>query len=416
MSLTHARGGLLGFVVVLTAMPSSADASPQSRALTREAYVRAYELKFAESVAVLERARRADASDPAPPRAIAAITWMEILFRQGVATFDAFVGEASADHVARPAAPHHLATRFLNHAGEAVQLSEGLVAASPADVDAQYQLGASTGLLALYRGTVEGRMWVAFVEGRRAVGTMERVRQANGDHREAALLLGLYRYAVSTLSWPKRMLASLAGMPGDRHAGIQLLETAADPRAETSTDASLLLMIVYNREGEHAQALDHLRRLRERHPGNRLLVLNMAATALAASDPAAAAETITAGLGTIRTFDEPLVLGERAMWFYIRGAARVSLSDPRAADDLRQSLASDPREWIRARTHFELARRALHSRDERQARTELAEAERCGEKAGDRAVVERARQLWRERPGQGAPYRPGDPPSSSIIR
>src|SRR5688500_405371 len=409
LDLTPAKAGRASLILLglLTRALSSAEASTRSRALTRQGYSEAYELNFPESTAIFAEARRADPADPAPVRAIAAVTWMQILFAQGVATFEAFQGDASGDSVQRPTADHSLTTRFLTSAQEAIRLAEQQVAATPADADALYQLGAGTGLLALYRATVEGRTWAGFVEGRRAVRLMERVRQHQKDHREAALILGMYRYAVSILSWPTRMLASAAGMPGDRSGGIALLESAAALPAETATDASLLLFIVYNREGRHAEALRHLRQLRERHPGNRLLVLNAAAMALVTSDPAAAADTITTGLAAQPNFHEPRVLGERAMWYYIRGAARVTLNDVRAADDLRQALVSGPRDWIRARTHLELARLALLSGDQRQAKLELEAAERYGRLGADNGTVERAKQLWRERLPAGRTLRGG---------
>ena len=392
-----ARASLVVLVLLTTGL-SSAYGSPRSRALTRQGYSEAYQLNFPESASIFAEARRADPLDPAPARALAAITWMEILFAQGVATFEAFQGDASGDSVQRPSVDAALTTRFLALAGEAVKLAEQHVAAAPTDTDALYQLGASTGLLALYRATVEGRTWAAFVEGRRAVRTMTRVRQQDNQHREAALILGMYRYAASTLSWPKRMLASAAGMPGDRAGGIALLEAAAAPTAETATDAALLLVIVYNREGRHADAMRHLRQLRERHPANRLLTLNAAATALATCDAAAAVATITAGLATHPKFDQPRVLGERAMWYYIRGAARAALADRGAADDLREALASNPRDWIRARTHLEFATLALQSGDERQARLELEVAERYGRRGGDSVALGAAEQLGREQP------------------
>jgi tetratricopeptide (TPR) repeat protein len=382
-------------LIFLSAVPPSAQASTRARDLTRRGFAEAYELNFPESIAIFAEARRADPGDPAPARAIAAVTWMEILFAQGVATFEAFQGDASGDSVYRPTVDRTLTTRFLTSANEAIQLAEQRSAAAPADTDALYQLGASTGLLALYRATVEGRTWAAFVEGRRAVRTMERVRQQQKDHREAALILGMYRYAVATLAWPKRMLASAMGMPGDRTEGIALLEVAAAPTAETATDAALLLVIVYNREGRHADAMRYLRQLRERHPANRLLALNAAATALAASDLATAAATITAALAKQPNFDQPKVLGEHAMWYYVRGAARVALKDAQARDDLRQALASGPRDWIRARTHLELATLALQFGDERQAKVELEAAERYGRLGSDHVVIDRAKQLRR---------------------
>lgn len=391
------RQGLI-VLMLLAAGVSAAPASGRSRALTREGYLAAYELNLRGSASIFEEARRADPLDPAPARALAAITWMEILFAQGAATFDAFTGEASADRVDRPVVDPGLTTRFLESIADAITRAEQQLAATPADADALYQLGASMGLLALYRATVEGRTWAAFVEGRRAVRLMERVRQQDGRHREAALILGMYRYAVSTLPWPKRVLAGAAGMQGDRAGGIALLEDAAAPAAETASDAALLLVIVYNREGRREEAMRHLRRLREKHPGNRLLTLNAASTALAACDAAAAAEIITAGLATEPRFDQPRVPGERAMWHYIRGAARTALPDHSGDDeDLRAALASDPRDWIRARTHLELAKQALRSGEEGQARLELEAAERYGRRAGDDATVEASAQLWRAR-------------------
>jgi tetratricopeptide (TPR) repeat protein len=384
----------------LIAIASPAYASTESRALTKEAFTRAYELRFADSLALLAEARRSDPSDPAPVRAAAAVTWMQILFAQGVATFAAFDGDASGDAVSRPAAPPDLAQRFLADAADAVRLAQRRVTASPEDLDAHYQLGASVGLLALYRGTVEGRTFAAFTEGRRAVGIMDRIRQKDPAHRESALIPGIYRYAVSTLSWPRRMLAAAAGLPGDRDGGIRLLDTAAAESAETATDAALVLMIVFNREGRHADATRHLQRLLARHPGNRLLRLNLAATALDAGRHGDAVADVTDALSRNPDFDQPAIPGERALWRYIRGAARAALGDPRARDDLREAVQDAPRDWVRARAHVELARLALRDGQTHGARAELDAAEHFGRRAGDDVAVERARRLRR---GQQAP-------------
>ncbi len=388
---------VIALLILLIGAPSFAETSPRSRELTREGFGRAYALDFMESASLFERARVADPSDPAPARALAAVTWVQILFAQGVATFEAFVGDASDDAVRRPPVDPTLAANFMKNVTEAIALAEHRVTAARPDTDAQYQLGASTGLLALYRATVEGRTWAAFVEGRRAVRIMERVRERQPNHREATLILGMYRYAVSTLSWPKRMLAKAAGMPGDRAGGIELLELAATPPADTATDASLLLAVVYNRERRYAAAAHHLTRLRTRHPENRLLVLNAAATALAASRPADAAQAITAVLTSGPQFDRPPVLGERAMWFYIRGAARTALGAAGAAEDLQRALTSEPRDWIRARAHLELAKLALQAGDDAQATAQLEAAEKYGRRAGDSMSIEGARRLKQQR-------------------
>ena len=378
---------------ILMSAPTLAYSSPASRAMTREGYQHAYELRFPEALSALAEARRLDPSDPAPLRAVASITWMEILFTQGVGTYHAFQGNPSADTVARPAPPSHLAARFSEHASRALDLAERRAAAMPEDLDAQYQLGATVGLLALYRGTVEGRAFAAFLEGRRAVSILKRVREQDATHRESALIPGIYRYAVSTLPWHKRLIATVAGMSGDKEGGIQLLETAAAESAETATDAALVLMVIYNREGRHQEALRHLHQLAARHPGNRLVHLNLASTALDGGDPATAAQVTTDRYPAVESVAGPHVEGEAALWSYVRGSARAAQAHPGATADLELATGPASRDWIRARAHVELAQLALRSGDRTAQRTHLAAAEQLARRANDDVALERARRI-----------------------
>jgi hypothetical protein len=393
-TLLRAGAAALALEMGALVMPSAAAAASDSRTLTREGYRHAYDLRFEESRARFAEAQRSDPSDVAPLRGIAAVTWMEILFTQGVATYAAFQGSPSGDSVARPAVPKHLAARFSASAEQALELAERHAAAAPEDLDAQYQLGATLGLLALYRGTVEGRAFAAFMDGRRAVAIMKRIRDKDVNRHEAALVQGLYRYAVATLPWHKRLLATVAGLPGDREGGIGLLEAAAADSADTTLDASLVLMIVYNREGRHADARQHLLRLLARHPQNRLLRLNLASTALDAGNHSHAARITTESYPEPGEFARLPVTGERALWSYLRGAARAAVGDAGAEADLLRATREEPRDWIRARAHVELATLALGANDVSRAKTELEAARHFGRRADDDVAVRRAEQLW----------------------
>src|SRR3954467_4378731 len=144
-------------LLALATAAATADASPLSRSLTQDAYALAYDLRFAACYEVLERAAAADPFDPAPPRAIAAVTWMEILFAQGIATFEAFTGEISKSDIARPIAPPALVDRFHTRIADARRLAAQQMARAD-DVDAHYQVGATEALSAIFGGTVEGRL------------------------------------------------------------------------------------------------------------------------------------------------------------------------------------------------------------------------------------------------------------------
>jgi tetratricopeptide (TPR) repeat protein len=377
-------------VAVFTA--ASAEGSPLSRARTQEGYALAYDLQFAECYRVLAEAVTADPLDPAPRRAIAAVTWIEMLFAQGVATFEAFTGELSKGDIARPAAPPLLASRFHSAIKQARSLADQQLARGDT-ADAQYQVGATAAVSALYQATVEGRALGAFSEGRRAVSAMERARGHDHDHHEAALILGMSAYTVSTMSWPVRVVARVSGLSGDREAALRLLKEAATPGAATETDALLLLMIIDNREGRPAAASERLVYLERLHPKNRLLWLNHGASALAAHQPDEAEQVLPQGM-TGRNWDAPpAVLGETALWFAHRGTARAQLRRGLdATSDLQRGLASNPRDWVRGRIHGELGDLALTAGDRAGAQRQFEAALDFSGRGGDKPEMDEAKR------------------------
>ncbi len=383
--------GLAAAVACFASRP--AGASPASRQLTTRAFEDVYNLEFAAGYARLEEAARLDPSDPAPLRAIAAVTWMEILFSQGAATFEAFSGQASKGDVVRPVPPPALTARFKANISRALQLAEAGLARSRT-ADAHYQMGATAALAAIYGATVEGRTRGGLSDGRRAVKEMAAARKLDPSLRETGLVLGISEYTVSTLSLPIRWIADIAGLSGNRGHALRLLEEAASPGAETESDALLLLMIVYNREGRRADAADRLARLQARFPRNRLLALNAAATAIDAGRFDAAERQLADGVPTRDRLAPPEVTGEHAMWLYKRGAARAALG--RSADaivDLTAALGAGPRDWIRGRTHCELGKLALSRRDTAEAVRQLRLAIEFGERSGDQAAVQTAQAV-----------------------
>ena len=380
---------------MVTVAAVRAEGSPLSRARTQDGYALAYDLQFSACYEALADAATADPLDPAPRRAIAAVTWIEILFAQGVATFEAFTGEISKGDVVRPTTPPVLVARFHRAIEEARALAEQQLARAD-DADAHYQVGATAALSALYRSTVEGRTLGAFGQGRRAVREMKRARERDPGKRETALILGMSRYTVSMMPWPVRVLARLSGLSGDREAGLALLREAAVPGAETETDALLLLMIVDNREGRHADALRRLEYLQRLHPRNRLLQLNHGATALAANQPHEAEQVLSERITGLDWDAPPAVLGERALWFAHRGTARARLhrsSD--AVADLQRGLTSDPRDWVRGRIHGQLGELALVAGEPVRARRQFEMAVEFSERGGDRSAVKDAKRKLR---------------------
>ena len=209
-------------------------------------------------------------------------------------------------------------------------LAETRLRSQPQDVQALYDLGAALGVLASYTATVDGRVSGAFSQARRAYNAHERVMKLDARRKDAALVVGTYRYIVSTLPFPLRWMAYVAGFGGDREYGVRLVEEAARYPSDAQTDAKIALLLLYNREGRFKDALAVTDDLMARYPRNRIIVLEAGATAIRARLFAQADRVLSEGITRLETDTRPRAFGEEAMWYYKRGLARLPLGNVEA--------------------------------------------------------------------------------------
>jgi tetratricopeptide (TPR) repeat protein len=172
--------------------------------------------------------------------------------------------------------------------------------------------------------------------------------------KDAGLVVGTYRYLVSTLSLPLRWMAYLVGFGGDRAYGIRLVEAAARYPGDVQTDAKVALLLLYNREGRFNEALSVANDLISRYPRNRIFVLEAGATAIRAGLFSQADRVLTDGLTRFAGDTRPRAFGEEAMWSYKRAIARVAMrSLAGAASDLQRAQSLPARGWVKARIRLE---------------------------------------------------------------
>ena len=225
----------------------------------------------------------------------------------------------------------------------------------PRDADAHYQLGAAVGLRASYTATVDGSVTGAFRAAREAYDAHERVLEIDGSRKDAGLIVGTYRYIVSSLALPMRLVAYVAGFGGGRERGLHLIEEAAGYPGDNQEDARFALVLLYNREKRYDDALKVLAQLRERYPGNRLTWLEAGSTYLRAGRPAEAERILNDGMTRFASDTRRRMFGEDALWLHKRGTARAALGKTAEAEaDLRRALSVEGRNWVYGRTHLEL--------------------------------------------------------------
>ena len=357
------------------ALPAAAAASQESARLRARAFDLAYNLDYEAATREMEAAVKADPSDPAAERGLAVIPWLMISFTRGTVTVDDYLGSISRQNVALREPPADLAARFHRHAARALQLAEAQVAARPRDPAALYELGAIVGLQVSYVATVEGKILGAFRAARRAYDAHEQVLELDGRRRDAGLVIGTYRYIVAAMSLPVRLMAYAAGFGGGKERGLQMIEEAAAGGGDASTDAKFALVLLYNRESRHADALRVLADLQRAFPRNRILWLEAGATALRGGRAAAAERFLSAGIAMTAKDARPRMFGEDALWLQKRGAARVALGRLAEAEaDVRKALTLESRPWVAGRAHAELGKIADLRQDRAAARAQFQQA------------------------------------------
>ena len=368
--------------------------------LRLEALDLAYNLDHEPAVERLRRAVAAAPSDPAPRRTLALVLWLNMLFSRGAVTIDHYLGSFTRTQIALKQPPEHLVSEFKRNIAEAIALARIRVKAAPRDPQAHYDLGAALGLEASYIGTVEGRLMAGLRAARRCYDEHERVLQLDPSRNDAGLVVGTYRYLISSLPLHMRVLAYVAGFGGGKERGIQLLERAAAGSGEARTDAMAALVLVYNRERRFDDALRLLRQLRDLYPRNRLMVLEHGATALRGGRAAEAEVILSGGLEALARDSRPRIPGEEQLWRYKRGAARAALGRDDAVEDLRAAISPGAQSWVAGRARSELARLALKRGDTAAAREQARQAEALCRQGNDPMCVDDARKLLRKAHGR----------------
>ena len=240
-----------------------------------------YNLDHDRALASFEEAIAADPDHPAAYRLAAATAWIRLLFQRGAVTADDYLGQVRSENRRQPPS-RELAAFFEDHLKRALSIAESKCRAARNSADAHFQLGAAYGFEASYAATVDGSVMESLRAARRAYSEHQRVLELDPTRKDAGLIVGMYRYGVSTLSLPGRIAAYLTGFSGGRERGIKMVEEAAQYPSDVQTNARFSLVVIYNRETRYEDALRVIGELQRQFPRNRLLWLEQASTALRA--------------------------------------------------------------------------------------------------------------------------------------
>ena len=237
-----------------------------------------YNLYFDDAETDFRNLTKAYPDDPLYWNGLASTIWLKMLYSQqklNIESFslkDTFGTSESKDDVA--AAEEK---RLLDTIDKAIEKAEKLLKKNPMDTHALYAEGASYAALATFNATVKRSYFTARSQAAKARDFHKKVLSIDPGYHDAEMTIGAYNYVMGILPYGFRMFFGLVGISGDgKDLGIQQIENTARMGNQGVTDAKMLLLIVYNREGRHDDALKLVDELHAKYPRNFLFELSRA--------------------------------------------------------------------------------------------------------------------------------------------
>lgn len=224
----------------------------------------------------------------------------------------------------------------------AQQLEQARLAKNPKDQEAIYWLGVTYSTRTEYEFAINRSYLAALSEGKKALKMNQRLLSLNPDCADAYFVIGLADYAEGSLPWYFKLIASIAGVHGNRSQGIKELKRAASEGRYTRVDAKIVLVAVYEREKKFSEALALLEALQKQFPWNYLAPLEIARLEEAQDHWRQAAEVYDGAVKQYIDSGQNPSQAPRAVILLQAGEAHEHLGENEKALDLYRRAAREP--------------------------------------------------------------------------
>src|SRR5216683_3448428 len=234
-----------------------------------------YNLDFEEARRRFEEVKQRFPDHPAGPYYLAANLFLRTLTKpshllpllSNLSGSETFGGNAE-DKVDPDTAQH-----FRTFTRQARLLAKTRLQRDSRDTVALYFLGATEGLSAAFKGTLEGSVVGAVRDGSSGVDKQRDVLKLDPNFHDAELSIGLYDYTVGALPLPVKVLAAIANVRGSKKRGLETLERVGREGHLERYISKLILVILYKREKRYAEAVERARELTAKYPRSYLFKL-----------------------------------------------------------------------------------------------------------------------------------------------
>jgi tetratricopeptide (TPR) repeat protein len=237
-----------------------------------------YNLDFSTAQRGYETLVREYPDNPDYWNALASSIWLKITYDQQKLNIESFSSrESFGTKDSEDAVNLADEKRLRDTITIAIAKADAILKKNPNDIRALYAKGISNATLASFEGTVKRSYRSAHGKAKEAKALHQRVLTLDPTFDDARMSVGTYDYVIGVIPGFIRFFIGIVGIrSAGKDAGIHQLETAAAKGKNASTDAKMVLMVVYNREKKYDQALRLISDLHAKYPRNFLFEMSKA--------------------------------------------------------------------------------------------------------------------------------------------
>ncbi|MBN9661788.1 MAG: hypothetical protein J0H49_26570 [Acidobacteria bacterium] len=244
--------------------------------LAQQGFQHFYNLEFDQAIAAFQQEVACQPEEADGYNHLAQLILYRGMYRSGLLENALTTGDdivLSLIHQPNLVLPPEDNREFHRNIAAATDRANALLARNPNNPAALYSLGVSYGLKASYDFLVRKAWFASLRESSTARKLHTRAAELEPSNADALLMHGIQQYAIASLPAALRMLGAVAGLRGDKDAGLRTLERVAAEGTCSSTEARLLLFTLYRHEKRPWSAMSVLYGLRRDYPRNYLLHL-----------------------------------------------------------------------------------------------------------------------------------------------
>jgi len=211
--------------------------------------------------------------------ALASSIWLKITFDQQKLNLESFSGSSLGTKDSHDAVNPDDEKRLRDTVATAIAKADAMLKKNPKDIRALYAKGISNATLASFEATAKRSYMGAAGKAKTARDLHQQVLKLDPTFDDARMSVGAYNYVVGVVPPLLQLALRFVGVHGEgKDVGIEQLETAAAKGKTVSTDARMILVVIYNREKQYDQSLRLDNELHAKYPHNFLFELAKAST------------------------------------------------------------------------------------------------------------------------------------------